>query len=109
MNNFEGPHFHGAESFHTYMMVKYKNSEQPSEAAFSDPANSAFRTELHVFLTPQGNTVSFPHESTFLLHPTTCNACLSCLWSCLPAWIITKKSQLATPFSLEFMTSDSNT
>lgn len=69
---------------------------QPSEAALSDIADGAFITELHVFLTPQENTFSFPSESMFLLHPTTCNACMSL--SYLLAWII-KKSQLASiPF-----------
>lgn len=108
MNNLECAHFHSAESFHTYMMLKYKISVQPSKAAaFSDTANGAFITELHAFLTPQDNTFSFPYEYTFLLRPTTCNACRSYPLSCLPAWIITKKSQLvSTPFSLEFMTSD---
>lgn len=94
MNNLQCEHFHGAESFHTYMMLKYKVSVQHSEAAFSDTAHGAFITELSVFLNPQDNTFSFPYESTFLLHPTACNACISFLLSCLPAWIIIKKASL---------------
>lgn len=51
MNNLPCAHFHSAESFHTYMMLKCKISVQPSEAAFSDIANGALITELRVFLT----------------------------------------------------------
>lgn len=112
MNNLEYAHFHGAESFHKYMMLKYKVSVQHSKAAFSDTANGAFITELSVFLTPQDNTFSFPYESTFLLHPTTCNACVSFPLSSLPAWIIIKKPACKYSIQLStkklFMTSDSN-
>lgn len=98
MNNLECAHFHCAESFHTYLMLKSKISFQSSKAAFSNIANGAFIAELHVFLTPQDNTFSFPSESIFLLYPTTRNVCISLF--CLPAWIIIKRSQLASiPFS----------
>lgn len=99
-------------------MLKYNNevTVRHGEAAFSDTANDALIMELSVFLTPQDKTLSFPYESTFLLHPTTCHACISFFWfflSSLPTGIITKKASsqysVQLPTKKLFMTSDNNT
>lgn len=104
--------FFDAESLRIYVMLKYNNEARGinSGAAFSNMTNDVLVLEFDVFLTSQENTLSF--LSTFLLHSSTCNACISLPFFSLLAWLITKdmvpKSFVQLPTKELFVTSNSN-